>query len=98
MAHKEYVVIGLLGPVLDSGKGAERWDKWRPTVALCRHENLLIRRLELLYQRKFAPLAETLIADIRAVSPETTACGHLIEFDDPWDFEEVYAALYAFAR
>ncbi|MBI4832065.1 MAG: hypothetical protein HY801_11055, partial [Candidatus Lindowbacteria bacterium] len=28
------VAIGLVGPVLDHGHGADRWNKWRPTVGL----------------------------------------------------------------
>jgi transcriptional regulatory protein RtcR len=29
MANKNLVIIGLLGPTLDTGKGPERWGKWR---------------------------------------------------------------------
>ncbi|HVY61633.1 MAG TPA: RNA repair transcriptional activator RtcR family protein, partial [Planctomycetota bacterium] len=48
------VVIGMLGPVLDSGPhGPARWERWRPTVALCQHEDLEVARLELLHDRKF---------------------------------------------
>ena len=75
MAQKEYVVICLLGPTLDSGKGPERWERWRPTVALCRFENLLVRRMELLYQKKFSHLAEVLLEDIKTISPETEVRG-----------------------
>ena len=32
-ANKEYVVIGLLGPTLDGGKGPERWERWRPMTS-----------------------------------------------------------------
>jgi transcriptional regulatory protein RtcR len=98
MVNKDCVVIGLLGPALDSGRGPERWERWRPTVALCQHENLLVRRLELLYQEKFARLAETIVEDIAHVSPETEVRLVRIEFDDPWDLEQVYGALHEFAR
>ncbi|MBL8151581.1 MAG: sigma 54-interacting transcriptional regulator [Blastocatellia bacterium] len=93
-----YVVIGLLGPTLDSGKGAERWERWRPTVALCRHENFLIKRLELLYQEKFKSLLEILVEDIKMISPETQVKTNVIDFEDPWDFEQVYGSLHDFAR
>lgn len=98
MPAKAYVIIGLLGSSLDSGKGPARWERWRPTVSLCQHEDLLVTRFELLYQPKFTTLAQTVIADIAAISPETQV--RLTPFDlaDPWDFEEVYGALYAFAR
>lgn len=91
---KKHVVIGLLGATLDSGKGSERWERWRPTVALCQHEDLLIHRFELLYQKKFAGLARTVIEDIATVSPETEVKLTEIELSDPWDFEEVYGALH----
>ncbi len=94
---KKHVVIGLLGATLDSGKGPERWERWRPTVALCQHEDLLIHRFELLYQKKFAGLARTVIEDIGTVSPETDVTLGQIELADPWDFEEVYGALHDFS-
>lgn len=98
MTHKNHVTIGLLGSALDSGKGAERWEKWRPTVSVCRHENLLIHRFELLYQKKFERLARIVAEDIATVSPETRVDLVEMEFEDPWDFEEVYGSLHDFAR
>src|SRR5882724_1592980 len=94
---KKQVVIGLLGATLDNGKGSERWERWRPTVALCQHEDLLIHRFQLLYQKKFAGLARTVIDDIGTVSPETDVRHAEIELADPWDFEEVYGALHDFS-
>ncbi|PYT05924.1 MAG: transcriptional regulator [Acidobacteria bacterium] len=93
---KTHVVIGLLGATLDSGKGPERWERWRPTVAVCQHEDLLSHRFELLYQKKFLALARTVIDDIGTVSPETEVKLTEIELSDPWDFEEVYGALHDF--
>ncbi|MGC8064266.1 RNA repair transcriptional activator RtcR family protein, partial [Salmonella enterica] len=31
---KKKVVIGFVGTQLDHGRGAARWEKWRPTIAL----------------------------------------------------------------
>lgn len=98
MSQKAYVIIGLLGPSLDRGKGPTRWERWRPTVSLCQHEDLLVTRFELLYQPQFAALASLVVADIAAVSPETAVRLTPLALADPWDFEEVYGALYAFAR
>ncbi|HZS03846.1 MAG TPA: RNA repair transcriptional activator RtcR [Blastocatellia bacterium] len=95
---KDVVVIGLLGPVLDGGKGVERWERWRPTVALCQHENLLIKRLELLTQPKFDSLTRIITDDVTTISPETEVRITPVVFNDPWDFEEVYGALHDFAR
>jgi transcriptional regulatory protein RtcR len=91
------VALGFLGVTLDRA-GGNRWERWRPTVDLCRHEDLLIRRLELLSEARFRPLAEQVVADIRAVSPETEVRVHELGIRDPWDFQEVYGALHDFAR
>ncbi len=97
-SSKPLVVFGLLGPTLDAGRGAERWDQWRPTVALCQHEDLLVRRLELLYQPEFERLLQQVVEDLAGVSPETDVRLHEVALKDPWDFEEVYAALHDFAK
>jgi transcriptional regulatory protein RtcR len=95
---KEYVVIGMLGVTLDAGSGPERWERWRPTVALCSQEDLLVGRLELLYQKRFTQLARQIAEDVALVSPETTVNLVNIEFNDAWELETVYTALYNFAR
>lgn len=91
-------LIGLLGSKLDAGRSEDRWAKWRPSVAACQHEDLLIDRFELLHESRHCELAEFVAVDISSVSPETTVILHEVEFKDPWDFEEVFAALHAFAR
>lgn len=95
---KRTVVIGILGTTLDSGHGAGRWEKWRPTVALCQQDNFLVHRLELIYDIKYAALARQITTDIGSVSPETAVRSHEMSFAHPWDLEEVYGALYEFAR
>jgi transcriptional regulatory protein RtcR len=95
---KPTVVIGLLGPVLDAGDGPRRWERWRPTISICQHDDLVVKRLELLHQRKFTKLAAALTRDIGDVSPETEVVPRHLEFNDAWDFEQVFAALHDFAR
>jgi transcriptional regulatory protein RtcR len=98
MPARKLVIIGLLGTQLDRGTGSRRWEGWRPTVSLCQHEDLLVDRLELLHDRRSTALADTVRADIGSVSPETETRGHVVEFSDAWDFEEVYGGLADFAR
>ncbi|MBL8473886.1 MAG: RNA repair transcriptional activator RtcR [Rhodocyclaceae bacterium] len=96
---KNTVAIGFLGTQLDfAGKGPQRWERWRPTVALCQQENLVINRLELLHDVRGRGLAERIALDIAAVSPETQVRRVEMNLRDAWDFEEVYAALHDFAR
>jgi transcriptional regulatory protein RtcR len=91
-------VFGILGTTLDMGTQDRRWEKWRPTVALCQHDNLLVDRLELIHDRQHTTLAGQIAADIASVSPETELRRTEINLKDPWDFEEVYGALHDFAR
>jgi len=92
------VVLGLLGTTLDQGRGPARWDAWRPTIAACQYEDLLVSRFELLYPKRSAQLAETVRTDISCVSPETEVRLWPHDTADPWDFEEVYGALHDFVR
>jgi transcriptional regulatory protein RtcR len=98
MKRKNTVVIGFIGSQLDSGKGSVRWEKWRPSVALTQHEDTVIGRFELLFSGPYQTLVDVVARDIGTVSPETTVVPHQLAIDDPWDFEQVYAALFDFAR
>jgi transcriptional regulatory protein RtcR len=98
MKRKKRVVIGLIGTVLDAGQGTARWEKWRPTVSICQHEDVLVDRFELLYSRPAMKLTDLVCQDIKSVSPETEPKKFLVDLRDPWDFEEVYGALHQFAR
>ncbi|SFJ27981.1 RNA repair transcriptional activator RtcR [Planctomicrobium piriforme] len=92
------VVIGILGTSLDSGKFQDRWQKWRPSVGICQHEELLVDRFELLHEPRDQALAELVASDIANVSPETTVNRHALKLVDAWDFDDVFARLLEFAR
>ncbi len=94
---RKTVAVGFVGTVLDAGKASDRWNRWRPTVSLCQHGDLLIDRLELLHDRRALSLAEHLVSDIAHVSPETEVCLREVAIQNPWDFEEVYEKLQDFA-
>lgn len=96
---KRTVVIGFLGSTLDAAKvGPSRWSKWRPSVSLAMHEDLRVDRFILIHGAMHSRLADQVAADIGTVSPETSVEPRLMEFRDPWDFEEVYGKLLDFAR
>ena len=94
---KKTVVIGMLGPTLDKGLNPRRWERWRPTVDLVRHEDLIVDRFEMLYEPKFEELADRVIEDMVSQSPDTEVIAHEFVTGDPWDFQMVYAALHDFA-
>jgi transcriptional regulatory protein RtcR len=95
---RKTVVLGMLGTTLDTGQGPQRWTKWRPTVALCQQEDLVVHRLELLHPPAATALASLLVADIGQVSPETQVRPTGLDIRDPWNLEETYGALLDFAR
>ncbi len=96
--QKRKVVIGVLGTVLDKrGKRANRLRKWRPTVGLCQQADFPVARLELLHQPRDEGMAQQLAEDISLLSPHTAVRPHVVSIQDPWDFEEVYAAFLDFA-
>jgi transcriptional regulatory protein RtcR len=95
---RQTVVIGFLGTQLDSGTGSARWERWRPTVALTQHEDLVVDRIELLYSGPHEALLRQVVQDIGAVSPETQVVPRKLVLDDPWDFGQVYGSLFDFAR
>lgn len=95
MSGRPIVVLGLLGTVLDVGRKS-RWNRWRPTVSLCRQPDLVVDRLELLHPPRFQVAAERVARDIEQVSPGTTVVLHAFDLPDPWDFEDVYGRLHDF--
>jgi transcriptional regulatory protein RtcR len=98
MKKKNTVVIGFVGTNLDNYRGQSRWDKWRPSIALTQQPDLAVARFDLLYNGRGDKLVSEVAADIAAVSPETQVVPHALEMTDAWDFEEVYGALFDFAK
>ena len=94
---KKTVVIGFLGTQLDSGLSPTRWEKWRPTVSLAQHEDLQVDRLELLHDARSSTLAQQVRADFVQMSPGTEVKLVEMNLTNPWDFGEVYTALYDWA-
>ena len=94
------VVFGFLGTTLDGGSGPKRWDRWRPSVDLCRQPDLFVSRLELLIQpsERDLTLAAQVRADVAQVSPGTEVVLRELPLVDPWDFEEVFGALHDLLR
>ena len=95
MARKN-VVFGFLGTQLDYAGKTNRWAKWRPTVSLCQQEDLVVDKLVLFHDNRSHQLFKTVKKDIAQISPETEVVSELMNLQDPWDFEEVYGALYDF--
>ena len=94
---KKTVVVSILGTRLDSAAPKNRWHKWRPSVAVCQQEDLVVDRYEILFPSSHHKLADVVQEDVGSVSPETDVRVHEVNFKDPWDFEEVLGTLHDFA-
>lgn len=96
---RKTIVVGILGTQLDYvGQKIDRWQRWRPTVALCSQPEWIVDELHLLYESRSQRLYNQVYSDIARISPETTVIPHISDFTNPWDFEEVYARLYDFCQ
>ncbi len=93
-----HTVIGFLGSTLDRGNRQDRWERWRPSVSVCQHEDLLVDRFVLLVDDRYTQIAERVRDDILLVSPETSVEFHTVNLRNAWDFEEVFSSLHDFAR
>ncbi len=94
---KGYTVVSFLGAQLDRGSG-DRWGSWRPNVAMCQHDDLLVSRLVLMTDRRFNKLYDRVVEDIALVSPETKVERCDFGVRDPWDFEQVFDRLYGISQ
>lgn len=96
---RKTVVISFLGSTLDASKfGPSRWHKWRPSVSICMQDDLRVDRFVMIHGSLHSRLANYVAKDIADVSPETAVEQHQLDFDNAWDFEEVYGKLLDFAR
>ena len=94
--HNKTAVIGFLGTTLDNGFNDKRWQRWRPTVSLGLHDELLVDELHILYSTRDKRLFKIIKDDVAQVSPQTQVIGHHVSLSSPWDFADVYAELYDF--
>lgn len=91
-------VIGYLGTTLDNGFKDNRWHRWRPSVALCMHDDLHIDELHLLHDSRVNRLYGQIKDDIAIVSPDTQVFSVNQTLRDPWDFADVYGQLLQFCE
>ena len=91
------IVYSFIGVALDQKKNGDKINHWRPTIALATSNEIHFDELHLLWQSNYRSLSEELIAELKERAPQLKVVSHIVDFDDPWDFEEVYSKLYDFA-
>ena len=95
--QKKNVVIGFLGTQLDAGQGG-------PLVEMAAHgiagpaRGHADRPAGAVLSTRHQALARLVEQDIANLSPDTVVNLIPMDFADPWDFGEMYAALYDWTR
>lgn len=90
------IVISILGSRLDQ-RGRQRHTRWRPNASLLQMPDFPVHRLELIHHRDDNRLMHQFREDAAKISPETLVTPHMVNHQDPWDFEQVYTDLHDFA-
>lgn len=90
------IVISILGSRLDQ-RGRQRHTRWRPNASLLKMPDFPVHRLELIHHRNDNRLMHQFREDAVELSPDTVVTPHMVNHEDPWDFEQVYTELHDFA-
>ena len=92
-------VISILGKKLDhQGLGKRRWSRWRPSISILLQEDLQIDHFILLHQKNEEELAKLTTQDMQTISPDMRITTHILDYENPWDFEQVYEQLHDFTN
>lgn len=92
-------IVSILGQRLDNtGFGRKRWFRWRPTMSLLMHHEFQVDELVLLYNKKDEKLLDVTMRDAKELCLNIKITPYEVEYDDAWDFEQVYSQLHDFAQ
>lgn len=92
-------LIGFLGEQRDGrGFNKNRWNSYRPSVALCMHEDLSIDVFYLIYKVKHEGLMQLTKKDIEEISPKTSVVPVPMDIKDDFDPMDALEAQYAFIK
>jgi transcriptional regulatory protein RtcR len=93
------IIIGILGARLDhAGLGKRRKECWRPSISLLMQDNLPVDEFVLIYHIDEQQLADLTLSDMAALSANTRLTPYQVDYENPWDFEQVYSQLHTFTR
>ncbi len=92
------IIISILGQRLDNvGFGKKRWHRWRPTFSLLQHHDFQVDEVVLLHQEDEKDLLNLTMRDIEQSCLNINVKSYQLDYQDPWDLEQVYSQLHDFA-
>ncbi len=93
------IVIGILGSRLDhQGLGKRRWTRWRPTMGILMQPDFPVDEFILLHHPDESELAAVTLRDMQELRPQARISHYVVNYQNPWDFEQVYSQLYEFTQ
>lgn len=93
------IVVSILGTRLDhTGFGKRRWLRWRPNMSILMHHEFPVDELILIYHEDDQALLDLTVADMSELSPQTRITTYCVDYDNAWDFEQVYGWLHDIAQ
>jgi transcriptional regulatory protein RtcR len=93
------IVVSILGQRLDNvGFGNKRWLRWRPTMSLLMHHDFPVDELVLIHHKDDLNLASLTMRDVNTLCLDIKITTYVVDYDDPWDFEQVYSQLHDFSH
>jgi transcriptional regulatory protein RtcR len=92
-------VIGILGSRLDQqGLGKRRHSRWRPSVSILMQPDFPVDEFILIHHLDEAALAAVTVRDMQELAPNARITPYVVDYENPWDFGEVYSQLHEFTR
>lgn len=79
-------LVALVDPIADNCKKSDRWERWRPTIGLVSHPDVIVDRVDLLHDSGSRKLARQLASDIAERAPGAVIEVHPLacEIDAPY--------------
>ncbi len=91
------IVISILGARLDhGGLGKKRWLRWRPSISILMQDDLEVDEFILIHHQEEETLAQLTLQDMQEIAPDAKVTSHVVDYQNPWDFEQVYSQLHDF--
>jgi len=96
---KEVDIIGILGKEKDFGNNKNYNKSWRPTVEVVKSDQWTVKYYHIIVDDSTTKdMRDKIENDIRELSPTTKIKYYEMNWEDPWEFEDVYVSLFDLSK